>query len=504
MIVRDVAAAAQGRYDLVIIGGGIQGACLLLEAARCGKRVVLLERDDFGGATSWNSLRIIHGGLRYLQSADLRRYRESVADRRWFFRAFADLVQPLPCVMPLHGHGLKRPMVLRAALLANELLGASRGINDRNWQRGRVLNVLETLSVAPFTRLDGLQGAAMWYDGMMRSPQRVVIELIRWACSLGATALNYVQAERLIQRDGAIRAVRAVDGTTGEVHEIETAAVANCAGPWAGRVASAGDGDGGPLFRPSLAFNLLLDREPLSQCGLAVSPPRAGGSDRAYFLCPFHGRILAGTSHVPWHGDADQPRPTHQQVGQMLDDLNAAIPGFQASHDDILRVYSGLLPTETAGSYQPAKRTLLVDHSRDGGPRGLLTIRGVKFTTARHTAQRALRHLFPDARARAGDTAVDRPQWTCPVDLLDPDSPCTLEDELVAETLERIVHEEAVVRLDDLLLRRTDWLADPRDAQRVSDRVKSLLPELACAAVDEPRPPHPVQQWQAAPAGGRA
>ena len=185
-----------------------------------------------------------------------------------------------------------------------------------------LLNVLETLSVAPFTRLDGLQGAAMWYDGMMRSPQRVVIEMIRWACSLGATALNYVQAERLIHRDGAIRAVRAVDGTTGEVHEFETAAVANCAGPWAGSVASAGDGDGGPLFRPSLAFNLLHDREPLSQCGLAVSPPRAGGGDRAYFLCPFHGRILAGTSHVPWHGDADQ---LHQVLANLLVNAQQAL-----------------------------------------------------------------------------------------------------------------------------------------------------------------------------------
>ncbi|MEJ2083967.1 MAG: FAD-dependent oxidoreductase [Acidobacteriota bacterium] len=103
MIERNPALFSRDSYDLLIIGGGIYGACLSLEASRRGLSSLVLERDDFGGATSWNSLRILHGGLRYLQHLDLKRFRESVAERRWFSFWFPELVRPLPCLMPLYG-----------------------------------------------------------------------------------------------------------------------------------------------------------------------------------------------------------------------------------------------------------------------------------------------------------------------------------------------------------------------------------------------------------------
>ena len=137
-------------YDLVVIGGGIHGVALAFEAARRGYRPLLLERHDFGGGTSWSNLRIIHGGLRYLQSMDLRRFRESVAERRWFLQHFPDLIRPLPCLMPLYGHGLKRPGFLRLALAANDLLGLhrDRGLDEGvRLPRGRVLSAGETPSL---------------------------------------------------------------------------------------------------------------------------------------------------------------------------------------------------------------------------------------------------------------------------------------------------------------------------------------------------------------------
>ena len=122
-ISRDIAAAAAEKYDLIIIGGGIYGVMLALEAGQRHKRALLLEKEDFGGATSLNHLRTIHGGLRYLQSLDLPRFFESVRERRWFLTNFPALVQVLPCLMPLYGRGLKRPSIMRAALLLERFFG---------------------------------------------------------------------------------------------------------------------------------------------------------------------------------------------------------------------------------------------------------------------------------------------------------------------------------------------------------------------------------------------
>ena len=124
-ILRDPAAAAGARYDLIVVVGGVHGIMIALEATRRGLRPLPLERADFAGATSHNSLRILHGGLRYLQSLDLGRSLESIRERAWWRGHFPDLVQPLLCLMPLYGAGLRRPASLRLALGLNDLLGAA-------------------------------------------------------------------------------------------------------------------------------------------------------------------------------------------------------------------------------------------------------------------------------------------------------------------------------------------------------------------------------------------
>jgi len=197
MIQRQPDDAAGQRYDLVIVGGGVYGIALLLEASRRGVKALLLEQGDFGSETSWNSLRIVHGGLRYLQSLDLPRFRESVGERRWFLQHFPDLVRPLPCLMPLYGEGLKRPGVFRLALATNSLLSSTRnrGVSPASHlPAGGVLSASETLERFPTAAQDGLQGSALWYDAVMPDSQRLLIEMLHWACACGGTALNYVQA----------------------------------------------------------------------------------------------------------------------------------------------------------------------------------------------------------------------------------------------------------------------------------------------------------------------
>lgn len=455
MIQRDVRGSAAEAYDLVIVGGGIHGAILAAEAARRDIRALLLERDDFGGGTSWSSLRIIHGGLRYLQSLDLRRFATSVEERRWFCSAYPDLVEPLECVMPLYGHGLKRPVVFRVALWLNDVLsrGRNRGVRpDRHLPAGRILDPTETLSRVPMLPAAGLVGSGVWYDAMMKSSVRVLMETLRWACAKGATALNYVEARAVEVGGDSVSGVRAWDHVSGEEHVFRARSVVNCAGPWCRQVATDFDRDVPELFRPSLAFNVLFDRPVLSDCAVAVeSSAEAGG---AYFVVPWKGRMLAGTRHLPWDDDADPVGPPMSELSAFLDDLNLAVPGLDLTAADVRRVYAGQLPAEAPGAAEAAHAPVLHDHGRHGGPKGLISVSGVKWTTARDVVRRALAMTLGDLPP-VGDEGPPPP--------LDPDwysdvSQAADRPEELLAACERLVEEESVVWLDDLLLRRMEGL----------------------------------------------
>ncbi len=469
MIRRDPEQAGSRPHDLIVIGAGIYGVAMTLEAARRGLRVVLVERDDFGGATSWNSLRILHGGLRYLQTLDLPRFFDSVVERRWFCRHFPELVAPLPCLMPLYGRGMKRPSVFNVALKMNDALSFRRNAgvaSDRRLPGGRVLSAQQTLDRYPAAPRDGLQGGGLWYDVVMPNPQRVLIEMLHWACAAGAIALNYVSAEALRVEDGAVQGIEALDRISGQTVRLDAPVVYNCTGPWSRALGGQFDRDLPSLFEPSLAFNILLDREPLSEAALAVEPP--GGP--MYFMYPLQGRIFAGTSHWAWSGAADRPQPTDEQLETFLKDLNRAAPGLRVTRDHVLRIFAGLLPSRRPGSTELAKREVMHDHGRHGGPHGLFSLAGVKYTTARRVAADGLAMAW---RKRGGLPGYgDTPRPGPSVDDLFHDARRTLDGNATEATvaLRRLVQHEAVQTLDDLLLRRTDWLtAAIRSESIVSD-----------------------------------
>jgi len=167
-------AAYDRQYDVIIIGGGIYGACMLLESARRNLRSILVERAEFGAATSDNSLRILHGGLRYLQTGDLVRFRQSVQERHWFMRNFSQWIAPRPCLMPLYGRGLRRRSVMGTALRLNDFLSRhrNRGLNGQmRLADSRLLTVEETDRRVSGLDRRRLRGAALWYDAFMMSPR---------------------------------------------------------------------------------------------------------------------------------------------------------------------------------------------------------------------------------------------------------------------------------------------------------------------------------------------
>jgi glycerol-3-phosphate dehydrogenase len=389
---RDLDGAAAGSYDLLVIGGGMYGSALALESARRGMSTLLLERGDFGRETTRSSLRILHGGLRYLQSLDLPRFRESVEERRWFLRHFPELVEPLPCLMPLYdpprGGRLRRPGVFRLALRINDFLAREQALPP-----GRVLSVAETVELFPGVDRAGLQGGALWYDAVTKDPERLVGEVLQWACRCGAQTLGHVEAVELIVQDRKVAGVRGVDRASGRKLEFRACRIVNCAGPWSRDLARRFDRDIPALLRPALAFNLLLAREAPSQAALAVASREPGA--QTWFLLPWEGRLLAGTAYAPVQGGTGEEGPDEARIEEFLAALNAALPGFDLRRSDVLDVLWGRLPAVAEGSVELASRPAIVDHGRHGGPQGLVSVSGVKLTTARAVARRILKVLCP-------------------------------------------------------------------------------------------------------------
>ena len=386
--------AASDRYDVVIVGGGILGAMVLLECVSRGQRALLLERGDFGAATSANSLRILHGGLRYLQSADLPRFFESVRERRWFLATFPDLTEPLACLMPLYDRGMKRAVVLRLALAMNDALSAhrNRGVRaDRQLPRGEIYTAAQVLDACAFADPAGLTAGALWYDARLLDADGIVREVLRRATQAGGVALDHVEADGLAIDAGRVTGVHARDHGGTERLTFETPRVVNAAGPWAPQVLRS-FGDAAPHdLHFALAWNLLVDRKMQSNCAIALTAPQRGA--QTFFAYPWRDQLLLGTGHAPWHGDLERIGPDEPTIEAFLTAVNAAAPALALRREDVRRVLAGLLPTTAPGSASLTQRATIIDHGARGGYPGLFTVVGIKFTTARDTAVKLLKAM---------------------------------------------------------------------------------------------------------------
>lgn len=468
-------AAARQTYDLIIVGGGIYGAMLSLEAALRGLKPLLLERDDFGGATSFNSLRIIHGGFRYLQHLDWRRYAESVHARHWFLQHFPHLMQPLPCLMPLYGSGVYTPSVLRAALCLNDLLSCDRNqgvLAPNHLPAGQIITAEQVKQYFPLVQMQGLKGGAIWYDASLKHPQRLLIGILRRSCALGGVALNYVEAQALLRAEHSVAGVVGQDVISGESHEYQAKVVVNAAGPWCREVAARCDRDVPALFRRSLAWNILFDREALSKFALAVHSlqPKA----KTYFLCPLNEKLFAGTVHSSWfQGIVQNPRPLEPQVVAFIQDLNAAIPHLDLHLGQIHQIYAGFLPVTEENGVNLLGREVIWNHGCHQGIHGLYSVSGVKLTTSHLVAQKTISTIFPESQplhAKILDLeSLDQ------LGIFSYSWKPEAHDLIWKADLKKIISEESVQHLDDLILRRTNLSENLKKALDNAEVISELF-----------------------------
>ena len=291
-------------FDLLVVGGGIHGAAITWEATRRGLKTALIEKGDFGQATSANSLKIIHGGLRYLQQADLKRTRQSIKARRRFMEFAPHLVHPQPFLIPLFGHGLKGREIMALGLALNDLVSWDRnqGLQEDNFlPRGRVIPREACLSLLPGITKEGLTGGAVWYDGLVQHTERLTLEFILSASDLGATAANYIQATSLLLDQETVNGVKAIEVFSQTEFPIRAGMVVNASGPWLEVLFQ-------PRPHPSQAplhwakgINLVINKPLFTTFGVGLEGPRERGlgkplpkkGSRFFFFVPWQGQVMS-------------------------------------------------------------------------------------------------------------------------------------------------------------------------------------------------------------------
>lgn len=402
---RDLQRLATARFDAIVAGGGVYGLTIAHELARRGMTICLVERDDFAAATSFNSLKTLHGGIRELQQGAVSRVREFVRERREIARLAPHLVRVLPFVVPT---SRRHPRTLmRAFLTAYDLLARDRneGVDTaRRLPASRTISRAECLDLNPLIDPRGVTGGALWHDYQLHSPERFAIALVESMVRREAAAINYTEVLGLLRSGGgAVSGVRVRDRLTGESLDVQSPIVINAAGPWAAGIL---DRSGAKLpdgQRPawSLAMNLVVDVPALQAAvgGLA--------SGRFLFLVPWGQGSIAGTSHDPGPPEGGAPSITERNVEAFLSEVKTAFPSARLSRERIRLVHRGLLPAPPGTHHGSAllKASVIHDHAPDGTP-GLLTVVGTRYTTAGATARAVAERVARSARSTAAARAV--------------------------------------------------------------------------------------------------
>lgn len=450
------AELARTHWDLIVIGGGITGAGILLMAARLGLKVLLVEQRDFAWGTSSRSSKMVHGGLRYIAQGDIRLTRDALRERERLIRELPELVVRQDYLFPIRRKRFPGRWSMKMLLWLYDRLA---GIRDHRWL-GRAA-VLERL---PGFARGGLKGA-MTYTDALTDDSRLVLRILHEGTAEGGVVCNYLTADAVTATDTGFR-IRVTDGCDESTHELEATRVINATGAWADRLSGSE-----ARIRPLRGSHLFVARErlPVDHC-LTILHPEDG---RPVFIFPWEGATCIGTTDLDHDAELnEEPRCSRRELDYLLELANSQFPELELKPADVLATMAGVRPVISSGQgLDPSREKREHDVWENDG---VITVSGGKLTTFRLISLDALEAaglLDADGRRKHGR---DRAPLFQPREL-HPGGGHPLRDwpELTdTGWVDWILEHEMVVHLDDLLLRRTHLgLLRPRGAR---DQLEAL------------------------------
>jgi glycerol-3-phosphate dehydrogenase len=486
----DLNALADGEaLDVVVIGGGITGVGIALDAASRGLRVALVEKHDLAFGTSRWSSKLVHGGLRYLATCNVGIARRSAVERGILMTHNAPhLVHAMPQLVPLlpsMSHP-KRALV-RAGFVAGDALRTLAGTSSSTLPRSRRVPAQRVVEMAPTVRRDGLDGGLLAYDGQLIDDARLVTAVARTAAQHGARILTYVAAS-----EATGTSVRLTDQRTGQSFDVSAGAVINAAGVWAGEIADS------LRLRPSRGTHLVFDASTFGNPTAALTIPIPGELNRFVFAMPEQlGRVYLGITDEAAPGAIpDVPEPSDQEITFLLDTVNTAL-GTALRDTDVVGAYAGLRPLIDRGEGRTADVSR--EHAVIESPSGVISVIGGKLTEYRFMAQDvldkavSLRHLHAascrtrnlpligapsNPGAGAGSRAelpaslvarygAEAPNVLATATCERPTEPVAEGIDVTRAEFEYAVTHECALDVDDILDRRTRIGLVSRDRERV-------------------------------------
>ncbi len=376
---RNPEALSRTKFDLVVIGGGINGAATAREAALRGLKVALIEARDFASGTSSRSSKLIHGGLRYLQQLDFGLVREARRERRMLMRLAPHLARPVPFLLPIYRGDPYSPFKIRLGLTIYDLLG-NLGRGDLH----RMLSPADTLRRVPRLKREGLRAGAVYYDSET-DDARLTLEYALDASDHGAVVANYTEVRALSVSPGeAARAphvvtAEAVDATTGRAHEISARFWVNATGPWVDHVRALLPGfDGSKTVRLTQGTHIIL---PSISGPYAIFAAILPGK-RIFVMVPWHGYSLLGTTDTDFGGDPTSVRPSRADTEYLLDSVNRVL-ARPVEAEEVVGSFAGLRALALEPGRSPSENTREYRFHQDPWARNFISVCGGKLTTAR-------------------------------------------------------------------------------------------------------------------------
>ncbi|MEC4806433.1 MAG: glycerol-3-phosphate dehydrogenase [Jaaginema sp. PMC 1079.18] len=394
------------QYDLIVIGGGINGAGVVRDAALRGLKTILLEKADFcGGTTSW-STRLIHGGLRYLEYFEFALVRESLREREILLRNAPHLVKPLLLTIPIYGDRSRPYWKVWAGMILYDIFSF-----DKTLPEHRMLSQKKFRQLFRHLDPEDLSGAAQYYDGQVAYAERLALENIMSAAEAGATVLNYSEVTQLHREGDRITHLTCKNALTGEEFTVtgsDKAVYINTAGPWVDKVLQSGrkDSQTAPIsatrkIGPTKGSHIIVDPFP-------GAPPtslyvEAKSDGRPFFIVPWLGMYLIGTTDIFYDSDLDKIKASNDEIDYLLRETNLVIPTAKLSRADVKFTYSGVRPlpyTDKNKAGSVTRNHILFDHTPDGA-KNLISLIGGKITTYRQVGEEMVEKAYKKMKKTA-------------------------------------------------------------------------------------------------------